>query len=201
MENKDKTVTNAEAVAILQGGGIVIYPTDTAFGIGCRIDMHASVDRLFALRRRPAAQAMPVLVSSIAMALTYYDSPTDIVRHLMEKYWPGALTIVAPCKKNLLYSPIRGGGETIGLRMPNHKVALTLINGVGVPILGSSANFHGSATPYRMEDLDPALVALIDGVVPGVCSVGIASTVVDANVHPLKILRQGAVTLSPEELI
>lgn len=198
MENKGKTVTEAEAVAILMGGGIVIYPTDTAFGIGCRIDVSASVDRLFLLRRRPETQAMPALVSSIAMAIAYYDSPTDIVRRLMEKYWPGAVTIVAPCKKNLVYSPIRGGGETIGLRMPNHKTVLGLINGVGVPILGPSANFHGGPTPYRVADLDPALVSLVDGVVDGVCSVGAASTVVDASVVPLKILRQGAVTVSLE---
>jgi L-threonylcarbamoyladenylate synthase len=201
MENKGKTVTEAEAVAILKGGGIVIYPTDTAFGIGCRIDMRVSVDRLFLLRRRPAAQAMPALVSSIDMALSYYDSPTDIVRRLMKMYWPGALTIVAPCKKNLLYSPIRGGGDTVGLRMPNHATALGLINGVGVPILGPSANFHQSPTPYRMEDLDPALVSLVDGVVDGVCSVGVASTVVDARHVPLQVLRQGAVTVSPEEML
>lgn len=201
MESKGKTVTEAQAVAILKGGGIVIYPTDTAFGIGCRIDASASVDRLFSLRRRPPTQAMPVLVSSIAMALSYYDSPTDIVRHLMEKYWPGAVTIVAPCKKNLIYSPIRGGGDAVGLRMPNHKTALGLVNRVGVPILGPSANFHAGPTPYRMEDLDPALVLLVDGVVDGVCSVGAASTVVDASTVPLKVLRQGAVTVSLEDAL
>ena len=116
-----------KAINVLNQCGIIIYPTDTAFGIGCRIDDHAAVDRLFKLRRRPATQPMPVLVSSIDMALAYFDSPSDIVRRLMNEYWPGALTIVANCKKGLIYSPIRAGSTTIGLRMPNHQVPLAII--------------------------------------------------------------------------
>ncbi len=176
-------------------GGIVIYPTDTAFGIGCRIDRPDAVDQLFALRRRSLTQATPVLVSSEEMALAYFDNPSEIVRRLMKEYWPGALTIVAKCKKNLIYSPIRGGGETIGLRMPDHEIPLAIIRGVGVPILGPSANFHSAPTPYREVDLDPELVKLVDLVIPGKCKVDNVSTVVDYSVSPYKILRQGAVKL------
>ena len=140
-------------------------------------------------------QAMPVLVSSVNMSLTYFDTLSNIVRRLMKKHWPGALTIVAPCKKNLIYSPIRGGGETIGLRMPNHQTPLSIIKEVGVPIVGPSANFHGEPTPYRFEDLDPLLTKLVDFVVPGKCSLKQASTVVDCSVDPYKIIRQGAVQL------
>ncbi|MBI5619695.1 threonylcarbamoyl-AMP synthase [Candidatus Gottesmanbacteria bacterium] len=182
-----------QAIQILKDGGIIIYPTDTAFGIGCRIDYHAAVDRLFKLRRRPLRQAMPVLVSSIEMALTYFDSPSDIVRRLMEDYWPGALTIVAPCRKELIYSPIRGSGQTAGLRMPNHDIPLKIIEAAGVPVLGPSANFHGAPTPYRVEDLDAELVRLVDLVVPGNCTVKQASTVVDCSIDPYRIIRQGAV--------
>lgn len=190
-----------QAIRVLNNGGIIIYPTDTAFGIGCRIDRTESVDKLFALRRRPPTQAMPVLVDSVDMALTYLDSPNDIVRRLMNTYWPGALTIVSRCKKNVVYSPIRGNGETIGVRMPNHQTALRLIKGAGVPILGSSANFHGNPTPFRYEDLDPELVGLVDYVVPGECTAGLVSTVVDATTLPLVVLRQGAVRLSKEEMV
>lgn len=184
-----------EAINTLGDGGIIIYPTDTAFGIGCRIDQPEAVDLLFEIRKRPITQATPVLVGSREMALDYLTQPSDIVRRFIDKYWPGALTIVAKCKKNLIYSPIRGGGETIGLRMPDHKTVLAIIRGVGVPILGPSANFHGSPTPYRQEDLDPELVKLVDLVVPGVTSVGNVSTVVDCSVDPYKIIRQGAVKL------
>ncbi|MCX6791824.1 MAG: L-threonylcarbamoyladenylate synthase [Candidatus Gottesmanbacteria bacterium] len=184
-----------KAIEVLNIGGIIIFPTDTAFGIGCRIDNHAAVDRLFEIRRRPAGQAMPVLVGNIEMSLTYYLDPSDVVRRLMKEYWPGALTIVAPCKTNLIDSPIRGGRKTIGLRMPNHPAILKIIEEAGVPILGPSANFHGDPTPYSTADLTPELVKLVDYVVPGKCSVKQASTVVDCSVTPYKIIRQGAIIL------
>ncbi|MCX6793993.1 MAG: L-threonylcarbamoyladenylate synthase [Candidatus Gottesmanbacteria bacterium] len=184
-----------DVVEIIKNGGIIIYPTDTAFGIGCRIDNHAAADRLFTIRRRPIAQAMPVLVSNIQMSLSYYLDPSDVVRRLMKDYWPGALTIVAPCKTNAVYSPIRGGGKNIGLRMPNHPTILEIIKRVGVPILGPSANFHGDPTPYSTGDLNPELVKLVDYVVQGECTLRRASTVVDCSVEPYTIIRQGAVIL------
>ncbi|MEK7533253.1 MAG: L-threonylcarbamoyladenylate synthase [Patescibacteria group bacterium] len=193
--------TISDAIVVLSQGGIVIFPTDTAFGIGCRIDRSASVDRLFRLRKRPLTQAMPVLVDSEVMALPYFDHPNDIVRRLMETHWPGALTIVSACTTGRLYSPIRGGTNTVGMRMPDHDGALSLIRGVGIPILGPSANFHGNPTPFRFEDLDTELTRLVDYVVPGVCSAGVASTVVDATRTPATIVRQGAIVLKPGELI
>ncbi len=195
MENINK------AIEVVKSGGIIIFPTDTAFGIGCMIDNHEAVDRLFRVRRRPMTQAMPVLVSSAKMSLAYLDHPSDIVRQLMVTYWPGALTIVAPCKKKLIYSPIRGNGNTVGVRMPDHDMTLAIITEVGVPILGPSANFHGSPTPYRQEDLDPELVKLVDYVVPGECTVKQASTVVDCSVDPYTIIRQGAVRLPSNTII
>jgi len=184
-----------DAIEIVKTGGIIIFPTDTALGIGCRIDNLQSVERLYKIRRRPVTQAMPILVDSVNMSLSYYLDPSDVVRRLMKDYWPGALTIVAPCKNNLIYSPIRGGGETVGLRMPDHPVILKIIEEVGVPILGPSANFHGDPTPYSPADLNPELVKLVDYVVPGECTVKQASTVVDCSVVPYKIIRQGAVSL------
>ncbi len=184
-----------KAIKIINSGGIIIFPTDTAFGIGCRIDDRKAVDTLFAIRRRPPTQPMPVLVDSADMALDYFESPPDIVRRFMKDHWPGGLTIIARCKKNMIYSPIRAGGDTIGLRMPNHQTILEIIKGVGVPILGPSANFHGDPTPYSTDELNPELVKLVDYVVPGECTIKEASTVVDCSVDPYKIIRQGAVIL------
>jgi len=190
-----------QAIQTLKQGGIVIFPTDTAFGIGCRIDDKNAVDRLFRIRKRPVTQATPVLVVSIAMALPYLDSPSDIVRHFMKTYWPGALTIITPCHKDLIYSPIRGGGETVGIRMPDHSDILHVIHEVGVPVLGPSANIHGENTPFRFEDLDPALSLLVDFVMPGVCKEKRASTVVDCSVDPYIVIRQGAVKIGRPDVI
>ena len=195
----DKTLI--EAIRVLKSGGLIIYPTDTAFGIGCRVDRPESVDRLFRIRKRPLTQATPVLVQSMDMALAYLDHSSDIVRHLMTTYWPGALTIVATAKKSLFYSPIRGGTDTVGLRMPDNDTALSLIAGVGVPILGPSANFHGQPTPFFYKDLDPELLTLVDYVVPGECKTGVASTVIDTTTEPPSILRQGAVMVPEGDLV
>ncbi|OGG21538.1 threonylcarbamoyl-AMP synthase [Candidatus Gottesmanbacteria bacterium RIFCSPHIGHO2_02_FULL_40_13] len=183
-----------EAVKILNQGGIIIFPTDTAFGIGCRMDNAISVQKLFKIRRRPESQAVPVLVDSINMAKRFLLSPLpDNVRQLMESYWPGALTVIYPCKKQFVDPLVRGGSDNLGVRMPNHLTALKLISEAGMPILGPSANFHGAKTPYRLQDLDPQLIKLVDYVVPGKCKHQNASTVIDCSIIPWKIKRQGDV--------
>src|SRR6266581_654728 len=89
-----------QAVKVLNDGGIVIFPTDTAFGIGCRIDNSEAIKRLFAIRKRPETQAAPVLVSSLDMAQDYVlPIPGGVVEKLVKPYWPGALTIILPCRE------------------------------------------------------------------------------------------------------
>lgn len=186
-----------KAIEILQKGGVVIFPTDTAFGIGCRMDDEKAVKRLFDIRKRPKEQATPVLVSSMDMAQDYLEPIPLNVQDLMKQYWPGALTIVLPCKIEKVPSLVRGGGTTLGVRMPSHEAALELIEGVGVPILGPSANFHGEKTPYMFSDLNPELIKLVDFVVPGeTSSLKQPSTVIDCSVKPWRILRQGAIKIS-----
>lgn len=187
-------VTNG--VEILKNGGIVIFPTDTAFGIGCRIDDEDAIKRLFTIRKRPETKAVPVLVSDLHMAQKYLQTvPQDIIDTLVKPYWPGALTIVLQCNEKRIPALVRGGGNTIGLRVPNHLTTLALINGVGVPVIGTSANFAGENTPYYFEDLDSELVKKVDFVVPGECHIREASTVIDCTVNPWKVLRHGAVAL------
>lgn len=182
-------------IKILNQGGIVIFPTDTAFGVGCRIDNEQAVERLFKIRRRPESQAMPVLVNSIEMAQKYLQPIPDDVKKLMQQYWPGALTIILPCRETLVPSLVRGGGQTLGVRMPDHQAPRSIIYSIAVPILGPSANFHGQPTPYKYEDLDPEFIKLVDYVVPGKCPVGMASTVIDCSQKPWKIIRQGIVKI------
>ncbi len=184
-----------KAIATLNAGGIIIFPTDTAFGIGCRVDRPTAIDRLFEIRRRPKDQALPVLVRNMEQALSFYQHPSDIVRRLMKTHWPGALTIIDTCKKEVLYSPICGGGDTVGMRHPKHETLQQILDGVGVPIVGPSANFHGKPTPYHFKDLDPELVALVDFAVDGTCILGNVSTVVDCTSDPYRIVRLGAVAL------
>lgn len=195
MNNKQISPEIQHAIEILSAGGVGIFPTDTAFGIGCRMDSEESVARLFDIRKRPTTQATPVLVSGETMAKSYFSNPSSYTMAYMSKYWPGALTVIDSCDVAKVPLLVRGGGDTVGFRMPNHDEILTIIEQLGVPILGPSANFHGLPTPYSFEAVDPNLAALVDFVLPGVCSVGQASTVVDCSAHPPKILRQGSVIL------
>jgi len=185
-----------KAIEVVKNGGIIIFPTDTVFGIGCRIDNESAVNRLFAIKQRSKTQAPPVLVNSIEMAQEYLlPIPQDVIDRLMKNYWPGALTIVLPCKIEKVSSWVRGNSNTLGIRVPNHQIILEIIRGVGVPIIGTSANFHGAKTPKTVDELDPDFVKKVDMIVEGVCNVGISSTVVDCSQKPWKILRQGSVTL------
>ena len=185
-----------EAIKILSSGGIVIFPTDTAFGIGCRIDDQKAIKRLFEIRKRPQSQATPVLVDSLEMAEEYVRNiPQEVISKLVKPYWPGALTIVLPCYTEKVPELVRGGGENIGIRIPNNPMVLEIIKGVGVPILGPSANFHGEKTPYRFEDLDKNLVKLVDYVLEGKCLLKKPSTVIDCSKKPWGVIRQGAIRI------
>ena len=181
------------AVEIIKNGGIIIFPTETAFGIGCRMDSKKAVARLFKIRKRPKFQATPVLVGSREMAQSYLQPIDEKAQALMRAYWPGALTLILPCRPEKVLPLVRGGGQTLGVRMPNHEIPLSIIYSINVPILGPSANFHGRPTPYEFTDLDPELIKLVDLVLPGECSLKKASTVLDCSVKPWKIIRQGAV--------
>jgi len=187
-----------KAVQILKDGGIVIFPTDTAFGIGCRMDNEASVERLFHIRKRSHEKATPVLVDTVTMAQKYLEPiPQEVIDTLIEPYWPGALTIVLPCKTETVPSLVRGGGTTLGVRIPHHPIARSLIREVGVPLLGPSANFAGERTPFTFSDVTSELLQLVDYAVPGVTnSSGKASTVIDCSVKPWRVLREGGVHLS-----
>ncbi len=185
-----------KAVKVIKEGGIVVYPTDTAFGIGCRMDNEKSVRRLFELRKRPFGMATPVLFDSIDRVKEYVIPFNKEVKDLMVKYWPGALTIILLCSESKIPALVRGDGKTLGVRIPDNEIALSLIKGAKIPILGSSANFHGEETPYSIEALDKRLIKLVDFVLEGKTKgKSLPSTVVDCTQTPFKIIRQGVVVL------
>lgn len=193
---KDPNPHIQKAAAVLNRGGIIIYPTDTAYGIGCRIDFPESVKKVFMIRKRPLSQAVPVLVADINMARKYYQKPLPpAVSNLTSRYWPGGLTIVYYKDSQFVDRTVSGGKNTIGLRMPNHLSTLSLISQVGVPILAPSANFHGNKTPFASRDLDQKLVAMVDFVLPGKCHGKLSSTVIDCTTQPPQIIRKGAVNV------
>jgi len=176
---------NNNAVDILKSGGIVIFPTDTVYGIGCRFDDQKAIARLYQIKGTPQNQPFPILVSNINQ-VKKLATITKIGQILIDKYWPGALTIILPTFVK---------GQKIGFRMPKSDLVKSLIDQIGIPIIGTSANFRGQKAVKNYQELDPKIIKLADLVIKGECKKGIESTVVDATFDPPKILRQGAVTL------
>lgn len=185
-----------KAIRILQGGGIVIFPTDTAYGIGCRIDNEDSVRRLFEVRRRPENKPMLALVNSVEMTQNYLQ-PIDreVQEKLIKKHWPGGLTIILTCIEEKVPSLVRAGGKNLAVRFPAHDQMIELITGVGVPVLAPSANFAGDKTPYTFEDVDPDLIKLADYSLIGNCTYKEQSTIIDCTKEPWQIIREGIVNV------
>jgi L-threonylcarbamoyladenylate synthase len=186
-----------QAIEVIKQGGIVIFPTDTAFGIGCNIDNEDSIKRLFEIRRRPMEKAMPVLFDSVDRVKKYLQPFNPKIEGLMDKYWPGALTLVLECDTEKIPSLVRGGGKTLGVRIPDNELTLGLIRGADVPIIGSSANFSGENTPFSLTDLDKELIQLVDFVLEGKTKERYsASTVLDCTKKPWEIIRQGDININ-----
>lgn len=185
-----------KAVDVLKNGGIVLLPTDTVFGLCCRIDDAKALERLFAIKKRDVSQAVPILVSSTDMVKEYVLPFNEKVEQLMEQYWPGGLTIVLPCKKEKVSALVRGDGDSLGVRIPDFLSVYQIIETLGVPIVGTSANFHGNPSVTKWKDLDPQLVKLCDYTLEEDSLGGVSSTVIDCSKDPWKILRRGAVILS-----
>jgi L-threonylcarbamoyladenylate synthase len=188
-----------KAIEVLKNGGIVIFPTDTAFGIGCRIDNEDAIKKVYSLRNRPSEKALIALVASIEMAKEYVEIPSDVKEKLVDKFWPGGLTIILKCKKDKVPGVLRAEGETLAVRFPDHKELCKIINEVGVPIAAPSANYHSMPTPFELSEVDPTLQEKVDFVLEGVCTMRGVSTIVDTTVVPWKIVRDGVVRLSTED--
>lgn len=175
-----------KAAAILKNGGIVIFPTDTVYGIGCIYNNKEGLVKIYKIKNRPRNLPFPILVSSIKEAESITNM-NKLANSLVQKYWPGSLTIITRSHDKK---------SKIGIRMPNSEIALSLIKEVGKPIIGTSANFHDQESVSDFKSLDPKLVKLADYVLKGKCEKGIESTVVDTTGGKIKTIRHGAVQLT-----
>jgi L-threonylcarbamoyladenylate synthase len=186
-----------QAIEIVRKGGVIIYPTDTACGIGGRVDNAETVARIFSIKGRDKGKATPVLFSSIAMIEVYVQEiSSDVRKELMEKYWPGALTIVLNAKEEKIPSLVRGGRKTVGVRIPDYADITQLIAAIGIPLVGTSANFSGESSIYTTKDIPAELAAQVDFILPGECTIKKASTVIDCTQEPWKVIREGGVLVN-----
>ena len=184
-----------KAIAILKNGGLVAYPTDTVYGLGACMTDTKAVARIFEVKGRPKGMALPVLLADHAQIELIVESMPLAAQRLADAFFPGALTIILP-KSSAVPDVITGGGNTVAFRIPNHPVPLALINGLGKPIVGTSANLSGQPTALTAEEVQAQIGDKIDMVIDGGrCPGGIESTVIDLSGEKPVIRRQGVISI------
>ncbi|MBS4749956.1 threonylcarbamoyl-AMP synthase [Carnobacteriaceae bacterium zg-ZUI78] len=189
-----------EAVRLLQNGHIVAFPTETVYGLGAIANNEIAVKRIYEVKGRPSDNPLIVHVATKDVS-PYIVNPPEYLPRLVETFWPGPLTIICHIKENVFAPAISSGRKTVALRMPNHSTTLELIDKVGFPLVGPSANTSGKPSPTRAAHVLDDFFGKIEGVLYGEnASIGIESTVVDlTNPKGIVILRPGAIT--KEELM
>lgn len=183
----------AEAAAVIRRGGLVILPTDTAYGIAGDPKDPATVQRILTIKERRQKAGMPVLAANLNQ-VRQIATLSQVAENLAQRFWPGGLTLILSARRSFPEG-ILGPANTIAARVPNHLVALHVIRYVGFAVTGTSANRSGAPSPRTAEEADSQLGAEVDLVLDGGPTLHTAdSTIVDCTVHPLQVVRAGAVS-------
>jgi len=195
--NRPITVSDEEikhAAALLRGGKLVAFPTETVYGLGANALDAEAVARIFEVKGRPNTSPVIVHVSDLVMVASIAASWPPAARTLAEKFWPGPLTLVLP-KSPAVSDIVTAGLQTVGVRMPAHRVALALIRAAKVPIAAPSANRFTELSPTNAEHVREGLGNRVDYILDGgPCEVGIESTVLLLADEIPVLLRPGGVS-------
>ena len=179
-------------VKILQKGGVIAFPTDTVYGLGADAFNSTAVERIYKIKNRPTHRQFPLLIADVEQLTTLAKPIPEIAWFLVRRFWPGGLTLVLP--KTYSLPNHLASGTTIAVRVPNHPVCLALIQNLGGPIIGTSANISGQPAVLTAEEAGQQLKGKIDFIINGGrCPGGKESTVVDVTNNAPVILRQGII--------
>ena len=177
----------------LKQGGIVAFPTDTVYGLGACININQAVERIYHIKERPLNMALPLLLANSSQISEVAEPVPPIAWLLADKFLPGALTIVLH-KSKAVPDIITAGGMTVAIRIPAHPVTVALIEGIGTPLVGTSANLSGRPSALTAEEVYSQFGDKIDLVIDGGrCPGGKESTIVDVTQEIPVVLREGAI--------
>lgn len=183
---------------ILRDGEILVFPTETVYGIGVVYDSKAAFDQLVATKKRPPNKPFSLMCSSLEQAFSYTDVGPK-AKALMAAYLPGELTVLVHAKKELPEHVTLGTG-IIGIRVPDSPFVRAMIAKVGKPCLVTSANISGQPTSTRYEEVLPVFDGLVGGIVKGECVSNLASTIVDiTSEDAIQLIRQGPIPFADLE--
>lgn len=187
----------------IKKGALIIYPTDTVYGIGASIQSEEALIHLYQAKSRNFSSPLIALVDSVERIseIAYVERKKELLEKLSQKFWPGGLTIILPAK-DCVPKIMISGGNTVGVRIPNHEMALSIIRAAGGILPTTSANISGEATPSSYQELSETIKRNADIVIDGgVCPVGEASTILDFTKDSIQILRLGAITKEEIEAV
>ena len=182
----------SHAVNAIQQGKLIVYPTDTLYGLGASIFKQDAITSIFQIKGRPFSLPLPIAVAHLKM-LSEYVELTSLAQQLARKFLPGKLTLVCK-KKPVITDLITSGNDTVAVRIPQDEIALHLINKTG-PIIATSANIHGQKTPNSISEIRKLFKPEdIEVYVDGGPRIGAPSTIVDVTSHQPRILREGSIS-------
>jgi L-threonylcarbamoyladenylate synthase len=181
------------AVSILREGGLVCFPTDTVYGVAAHAYLPQAVERLYIVKERGLDKAIPLLLGEVADVERVARAVPPLASRLMERFWPGGLTIVLWAQAHVP-AIVTAGTGSVAVRLPDHATPRALANALGAPLAATSANLSGQPSPRSAADvkayLDGRVDLILDG---GPCPGGVDSTVVDVTKQPPVIARVGAI--------
>lgn len=199
-DNKDYDKLNI-AGEIIKSGGIVLFPTETVYGIGANALDNDAVKKIFVAKGRAQDNPLILHISTLDMLDSIAENITEQEYKLMEKFWPGPFTIILDKKKNVA-NEATCNGDTVGVRMPSNRIAYELIKRAGVPIAAPSANISGRPSGTKISDIYDELNDKVDYIIDGgECDIGLESTVVRVIENEVKILRPGKISKSDIEKV
>ena len=192
---KQQNLNISEIISALKAGEVLVYPTETVYGLGCDATNSEAVNKIFAIKKRQQEKSVLVIAADLSMMMDYIEwSPK--LQELSDKYWPGPLTVVAPIKfQNDLAPGVIAQDNTIAFRVTDHPLAHELSEKLGRPIVSTSANIAAAANPYEIEDVIEMFAnendqpdIIIDG---GILPHHLPSTIVKIKGEEVVVLRQG----------
>ncbi len=185
-----------KAADIITSGGVVIFPTRYLYGLGADALNPDAVERVYQIKQRSPTKPLLILAKQPESLDQLVQHIPENARQLMNRFWPGEITLVFEAKESLPQNLTSGTGK-IGIRLPQHPTAIELINTVQNPITATSANLAGSDGCFRTADLNPLIADNVDFILDaGTLKGGLGSTIVDVTLNPPVILREGAVPAS-----
>ena len=206
MDKKEYNALNIDYEEIeryLRAGKLIIYPTDTVYGVGGIIESEETIENIYKAKERNFKSPLIVLVSDMEKIekIAYINEKNrEKIEKLIKRFWPGGLTIILKRKDNVPDIMV-SGGATVGVRMPEHEIALNIISRAGGMLPTTSANISGEATPKSYAELSEEFKSRVDIIVDGgECPIGSASTIIDMSDEP-KILRLGAISVEEIEKV